>query len=82
MTVRHRDKTVVGSKGGWGGAVSNIPDRDRNPRLVAGAHKMEFEEDDGSTGIFHGTFIAPSEEYRAPGRRREAIPLFRSPEYP
>ena len=43
VTVRHRDKTVTGSKGDWGGAVSNIPDRDSNPRLVAGAHKIEFE---------------------------------------
>ena len=60
VTVRHRGRTVAGSMGGWGGAVSNIPDGADNPRLVAGAHKIAFEEDDGSTGVFHGAFIAPS----------------------
>ena len=68
VTVRHHDKTVTGSKGGWGGAVSSIPDGDGNPRLVAGAHKIEFEEDDGSTGVFHGAFIAPGEQLGASGK--------------
>ncbi|MDE0385271.1 MAG: hypothetical protein OXI22_15415 [Defluviicoccus sp.] len=69
VRVRHRERTVAGSKGGWGGAVSGIPDGAGNPRLVAGAHKIAFEEDGGSTGVFHGAFIAPSEELRADGPR-------------
>ncbi|MDE0174397.1 MAG: hypothetical protein OYH76_17465 [Defluviicoccus sp.] len=60
VTVEHLDKTITRSEGGWGGAVSGIPDGAGNPRLVAGAHKIAFEEDDGSTGVFHGAFIAPS----------------------
>ncbi len=69
VTVRHSERTVTRSEGAWGGAVSRIPDRAGNPRLVAGLNKIEFGEDDGSSGTFHGSFVAVSREFRASGRR-------------
>ena len=36
VEVRHPDRTVVNSEGHWGGTLSNVPDRDGNPRLVGG----------------------------------------------
>ena len=67
VTVRHPARAVTGSEGFWGGALSNIPDRDGNPRLVAGFSGAEFEEGDGSAGSFFGTFVALSERFKASG---------------
>ena len=67
VEVRHPDRTVTRSEGHWGGALSNKPDKDGNPRLVAGFSDATFEESDGSTGLFYGTFVALSEPFRASG---------------
>ena len=68
VTVRHPERTIAQSEGHWGGAFSNIPDRAGNPRLAAGFSSVDFEESDGSTGTFIGTFVALSETLEAPGR--------------
>ena len=68
VTVKHPERTVTHSEGHWGGSLSNIPDQDGNPRLVAGFSEADFEESDGSAGGFFGTFVALSESFRAPGR--------------
>ena len=68
VEVRHPDRTVTHSEGDWGGTLSNVPDRDGNPRLVAGFSDAVFEEGDGSVGEFIGTFVALSESFRAIGR--------------
>ena len=67
VEVRHPERTVTRSRGHWGGALSNVPDRDGNPRLVAGFSDATFEESDGSAGLFYGTFVALSEHLRASG---------------
>ena len=67
VEVRHPDRTVTQSEGHWGGALSNVPDRDGNPRLVAGFSSADFEESDGSAGQFSGTFVALSEPFRTSG---------------
>ena len=67
VEVRHPERTVTRSRGHWGGALSNVPDRDGNPRLVAGFSDATFEESDGSAGLFYGTFVALSEPFRASG---------------
>ena len=67
VEVRHPERTVAHSEGHWGGTLSNIPDRDGNPRLVAGFSDAGFEESDGSAGLFYGTFVALSEPFRASG---------------
>ncbi len=68
VTVKHPERTVTHSEGHWGGSLSNIPDREGNPRLVAGFSQADFEESDGSVGAFFGTFVALSEPFRASGR--------------
>ncbi len=68
VTVKHPERTVTQSEGHWGGSLSNIPDQDGNPRLVAGFSGAGFEESDGSAGRFFGTFVALSEPLRASGR--------------
>ncbi len=68
VEVRHPDRAVTHSEGGWGGTLSNIPDGDGNPRLVGGFSSADFEESDGSAGQFVGTFVALSEPFRATGR--------------
>ena len=65
VEVRHPDRTVTHAEGGWGGTLSNIPDRDGNPRLAAGFSSAYFEERDGSVGEFFGTFVALSESFGA-----------------
>ena len=67
VTVRHPERPVMGSSGFWGGQFSNVPDRTGNPRLVAGFNEVEFEEDDGSGGLFRGIFTALSEPFRLSG---------------
>ncbi|MCY4440590.1 MAG: hypothetical protein OXE53_10330 [Deltaproteobacteria bacterium] len=68
VTVKHPERTVMHSEGHWGGTLSNIPDQDGNPRLVAGFSGAEFEESDGSAGEFFGTFVALSEPFRGSGK--------------
>ena len=68
VEFRHSDRTITNSEGFWGGALSNIPDRDGNTRLVAGFSDAAFEESDGSAGEFYGTFVGLSESFRASGR--------------
>ena len=68
VTVMHPERTVTHSEGQWGGSLSNIPDQEGNPRLVAGFSGADFEESDGSVGAFFGTFVALSEPFRASGR--------------
>ena len=65
VTVRHPERTVAKSEGFWGGSLSNRPDRDGNPRLVAGFSGADFEESDGSAGSFFGTFVGLSEAFGA-----------------
>ena len=59
VTVKHPERTVIQSEGGWGGSLSNIPDQEGNPRLAAGFSDAVFEESDGSVGLrtdeSHGT---------------------------
>ena len=68
VEVRHPDRTVTHSEGHWGGTLSNVPDRDGNPRLAGGFSSAAFEERDGSVGEFFGTFVALSEPFSASGR--------------
>ena len=69
VTVRHPERTVTHSEGFWGGAVSNVPDRDGYPRLVTGFSSAGFDEADGSSGTFLGAFVGLSKEFRASGSR-------------
>ena len=68
VTVKHPERAVSHSEGHWGGTLSNIPDEDGIPRLVAGFSGADFEESDGSAGAFFGTFVALSETFGATGR--------------
>lgn len=68
VMVSHPERSVTQSEGHWGGSLSNIPDRAGNPRLAAGFSSAEFEESDGSTGAFLGTFVALAETFGASGR--------------
>ena len=68
VTVTHPERTITHSEGGWGGALSNIPDQEGNPRLAAGFSDAEFEESDGSAGSFVGSFVALSDPLRESGR--------------
>ena len=68
VMVKHPERTVVHSEGSWGGSLSNIPDQEGNPRLVAGFSDAAFEESDGSAGSFFGSFVALSESFRQSGR--------------
>jgi len=69
VTVRHKDRNVIRSDGFWGGAVSNVPDRDGNPRLLTGFSSAGFDEADGGSGTFLGAFVGLSQEFRASGSR-------------
>ena len=64
VTVTHPERIVTHSEGQWGGSLSNIPDQEDNPRLVAGFSGADFEESDGSVGRFTGTFVALSDSFR------------------
>ena len=68
VEVRHPERTITQSEGHWGGSLSNRQDEDGNPRLVAGFTGAEFEESDGSEGVFFGTFVGLSETFRASER--------------
>ena len=70
VTVRHPDRTVTQSAGGWGGTLSRRQDENGNPRLVGGFSNAEFQESDGSEGEFVGTFLGLSETFRETGVSR------------
>lgn len=63
VEVRHPDRAITRSEGFWGGGLSNVPDGAGNPRLAAGFSDAEFNEGDGSEGLFYGTFVALSEDF-------------------
>ena len=56
VRVSHPDREVLDTWGYFGGALSNRPDRDGNPRLMIGFYRGTFEEDDGALGRFHGAY--------------------------
>ena len=58
ISVSHRERSVTGSEGVWGGQFSNVADRDGNPRRVVGYGGVRFDEADGSIGSFEGIFSA------------------------
>ena len=66
VTVTHPERTVTGSSGSWDGRLSNRPDADGNPRLVAGSAAVEFVEADGSAGEFRSLFTAVGESLLPP----------------
>ena len=70
VTVRHPTRDITASQGHWGGALSNKPDADGNPRLAAGFVRTRFAEGDDSAGLFFGAFVAPSETYAGQARKR------------
>ena len=66
VTVVHPERTVTESSGSWDGRLSNRPDTDGNPRLVAGSAAVEFVEADGSAGEFRSLFTAFGESLLPP----------------
>ncbi len=71
VTVEHPTRVVTRSEGFWGGAFSNRPDTDGNPRLVAGFSNVSYTESDGSEGAFFGSFLGLSAAF---GETRESGP--------
>ena len=67
VTVRHPDRAVTSSDGIWGGTLSSRQDTDGNPRLIAGVNIVEFEEGDGSEGVFVGSLLGLSGTFRQDG---------------
>ena len=81
VTVVHPERTVTGPSGSRDGRLSNRPDTDGNPRLVAGSAAVEFVEADGSVGEFRSLFTArgrmsscPRSESESLSRRRTEAP--------
>ena len=66
VSVLHPDRIVTQSSGSWSGTLSNVPDDDGFPRLVAGKMDAEFQEADGSQGNFQGIFTALGESLLPP----------------
>ncbi|MDE0056585.1 MAG: hypothetical protein OXI22_12240 [Defluviicoccus sp.] len=67
VTVRHPERTVTRTEGGWAGTFSARQDTDGNPRLVAGFSDAGFTESDGSEGVLYGTFLGLSVPFRETG---------------
>ncbi len=67
VTVEHPTRVVTRSEGFWGGAFSNRPDTDGNPRLVAGFSNVSYTESDGSEGAFFGSFLGLSAAFGETG---------------
>ena len=67
VSVLHPDRIVTQSGGSWSGSLSNVPDDDGFPRLVAGKLGAAFREADGSQGDFQGIFTALGESLLPPG---------------
>jgi hypothetical protein len=66
VTVVHPERRVTESSGYWDGRLSNQPDADGNPRLVAGKSDVQFVEDDGSEGQFRSLYTAVGESLLPP----------------
>ena len=66
VTVTHPERTVTQSSGSWDGRLSNRPDAEGNPRLVAGSAAVEFVEADGSAGELRSLFTALGESLLPP----------------
>ena len=64
VTVRHPTRTVAFMEGFWGGAFSNIPDGDGNPRLATGFSSAVFAESDGSEASIAAAFVALTDRSR------------------
>ena len=64
ITVRHPTRTIAFTEGFWGGAFSNIPDGDGNPRLATGFSSAVFAESDGSEASIAGAFVALTDRFR------------------
>ena len=67
LTVRHPERTITQSEGDWGGTLSSRQDTDGHPRLVAGFTGVEFQESDGSEGLFIGSFLGLSAPFLESG---------------
>ena len=65
VTIRHPERTITQSEGGWGGTLSNIPDQAGDPRIAAGFVSASFDESDDSAGAFFGAFVTLSDPFRA-----------------
>ena len=64
IAVRHPTRTIAFTEGFWGGAFSNIPDGDGNPRLATGFSSAVFTESDGSEASIAGAFVALTDRFR------------------
>lgn len=62
--VVHPDLAITASSGRWGGQLSELPDADGMPRLVAGFSYAEFLDENGIDGVFLGTYVALSPDLR------------------
>ena len=62
VRVTHPERTVTESSGYWDGRLSNLPDSEGYPRLVAGSADVEFVEADGSEGRFQGLYTVARDE--------------------
>ena len=67
VILKHPERTITLSEGDWAGALSSRQDSKGDPRLVAGFNFVYFEENDGSAGIFRGSFLGLSEPFRQTG---------------
>ena len=67
VIVKHPERTITLSEGEWAGAFSSRHNTEGDPRLVAGFNYASFEESDGSTGVFRGSFLGLSEPFRQTG---------------
>ena len=61
VTVTHPERTLTFTEGFWGGAFSNIPNQDGEPRLVTGFSSAVFTESDGSEAAIAAAFVAPAD---------------------
>ncbi len=66
VKVMHPGRTVTESSGYWDGRLSNRPDPNGNPRLVAGSSDVTFVEDDASEGQFRSLFTVVGESLTPP----------------
>lgn len=62
--VVHPDLEIVRSSGHWGGQLSERPDPNGLPRLVAGFSSAEFLDENGVGGAFVGTYVALNPDQR------------------
>ena len=58
ISIELAGRTVTSTNGSWGGRFSTIQDNAGDPRLVAGTTGAEWNESDGSKGVFIGAYFA------------------------